>query len=172
MRAAGSSAGGRIAGWPWSCRYLRYTKVRLHFGMHSFVHVALRGRAGMRRTVTIVSSAMSSGNSDFGRFCQSFLGTPGSSFRWLRGGLSAMRRGCAEGAEKCCKMRRRCCISVFWAPDQREKGGKGGENGAKKMQQWGCNTVMQKSSKKGGDGGVAGPGVRVDFGRKIVAELQ
>ena len=49
VRVAVSSARDRIAGWLWFCRYLRYTKVRPHLGMHPFVHVALRGRAGMSR---------------------------------------------------------------------------------------------------------------------------
>ncbi len=66
---AGSSAGDRIAGGPRCCCSLRYLKVRHHFGMRSYVHVGLRGRAGRRGLC---------------RFVQLLRGTPVRHFDGLR----------------------------------------------------------------------------------------
>ena len=90
--------------------------------MHFFVHAGLRGRAGMRKMGTTVASEMSG----LCKFCTAFAGDASSSFRWLRGGLSAMRRGTQKRPRKRCIFRQSVVFLFFWAPDQSQRGQKGG----------------------------------------------
>ena len=53
----------------------------------------------------------------------------------------------AKGVSKALHFQRKCNISVFGAPDQREIGAKRGEKCYKKMFQWGCYTFGQKSAE-------------------------
>ena len=64
---------------------------------------------------------------------------------------------------------RKCNISGFGAPDQRERGAKQGAKCYKKMFQWGCYTFGQKS---GENRGAAGAGLRADSGRNMGAEMR
>lgn len=140
MRAAGSSAGDWTAGRSWSCHCLRYTNVRTHFGMHSIVRVVLRGRAGTRRTGTIMASKVSG----LCWFCTGFAGDASSSVRWMRGGLLAVRPSAQKGPRKCCNCAKSDAYLVIGFPTREEKGKKG----VKEMHHWGCITFMQKSAKE------------------------
>ena len=55
--------------------------------------------------------------------------------------------GRAKGAAKVLHFPRRCCISFFGAPDQREKGVNRGKKCHKKMHQRKCNTFGQNSAE-------------------------
>jgi len=81
-------------------------------------------------------------------FCTAFAGDANSSFQWLKGRSFGGAAGRPKGTAKVLHFQRKCCISVFGAPDQSEKGAKKGENG-----------------------GAAGAGFRADSGRKIGAEV-
>ena len=55
--------------------------------------------------------------------------------------------GRPKGAAKVLHFQRKCNISVFGSPDQREIGANRGEKCYKKMFQWGCYTFGQKSGE-------------------------
>ncbi len=134
MRAADASSGDWIAVRPRCCCSLRYMKVRHHYGMRTYVYFGLRMRAGMR---------------GLRGFCTAFAGDANSSFQWLKGRSFGGATGRPKGTAKVLHFQRKCCISVFGAPDQSEKGAKKGENG-----------------------GAAGAGFRADSGRKIGAGMR
>ena len=80
-------------------------------------------------------------------FCTGFPGYASSSFQRLKGRSFDGAAGRPKWAAKVLHFRRKCCISVFGAPDQREKGPNGGEKCYEKMHQWKCNTFGQKSAE-------------------------
>ena len=132
-RIAGASAGDRIAGSPRCCRRLRYMKVRHFLGsFHMFFWLARTG--GDARTMPIWDS-----------FCGGLQFIISMAERRSFGAAA----GGAKGDAKVLHLPPKCNISVFGAPDQRERGPKRGEKCYKKMLQWGCYTFGQKSGEIG-----------------------
>ena len=145
-----ASAGERIAGRPLCCRWWNHMKVRHHVGC---VHMGMSACevGGEARTPPILY-----------RFCGGLRPIVSMAEGWSFGGAA----GRAKGAAKVLHFQRKCCISVFGVPDQREKGQKGGKTARKKCTNRNATLLV----KNRGNGGVAGACFRSDSGRKTGAE--
>ena len=117
-------------------------------------------RVGMSRTGTTVASEMSG-------LCKFRTGFPGDarmSFRWLRDGLSAVRREARIGPRKCCIFPKSDALLVIGVLTREKEGKKRCENDA-------SIGMHHFWAKIGGIGGAAGARLRADSGRKIGAEM-
>ena len=121
---AGVSAGDRISGRPRCCRWLRYMTVRHHWD--AFLCLSwLAGAGGIRGLC---------------RLWTAFAGDAGTSFRWLREGLSGVRRGARKGPRRSCIFSESVALLFFGLLTRVKKG----EKCAKRNAPMGCNTSVKK----------------------------
>ena len=142
MTVAGASAGVRIGSRPRRCRWLSYMKVHHSIGVLSYESVALRAGRGCADRAHLWLL-----NCPFGLTLYSFYGGLQYIISMAEGHSFWSAARCGKGAAKVLHFRRKCNISVFGAPDQRERGAKKGEKCYKKMFQWGCYTFGKKSAE-------------------------
>ena len=102
------------------------------FRMLLYVHVGLRGRAGMRGLCL---------------FCTAFAGDSGSSFQWLRGSLSALRRRAKTGPRRRCIFSESVTFPFLGLLTREEEGQKGAKNVTKKCYN-GDVTLLAKNRRK------------------------
>ena len=117
-------------------------------------------RVGMSGTGTTVASEMSG----LCIFCPGLPGDASTSFRWLRDGLWAVRRGARKGRQKCCIFPKSDALLEIGVLTREKKGEKRYENSASIGMHHFC-------AKIGENGGAAGAGFRVDSGWKFGAEM-
>ena len=145
MRAAGSSAGDRSAGRPWSCRYMRHAKVCPHFGKHAFVLVALRGERGWveRAQLCCLTCRL---KFRFWQVLSSFLGEAQFIFS-VAEGRSVGDGGVARRGESDAK-REEGDAFLFFGFLTREKTGKKGAKKARKKCINGDASLLSKNRRK------------------------